>query len=250
MRRCLLLLASLACATRSPMPAQDPSLARAVVDAPDRSERDRQMDSHRKPVEMLIFFAPQPGQRVGEIGAGGGYSTELFARAVGPSGKVFARDTPNWDGPGLQRAWQVRLATPALANTTHAMIQWDEPFPPEANGLDAVYSVAVYHDAIAEKGDTAKMNAAVFAALKPGGIYAVIDNSAKDGTFGGDADRLHRVDEALVREEVQRAGFKLAGQADFLRSPADTRDWSADPDKAPPDKVHTQDRFALRFVKP
>ena len=120
--------------------------------------------------------------RVGELGAGGGYSTELFARAVAPGGVVFAQDTPNWDGPGLQKAWAARLARPVMKSTTHFLRQWDDPFPPEANDLDAVYSVAVYHDAIAEKSDSNKMNAAVFRALKRGGVYAIIDNSARAGS--------------------------------------------------------------------
>jgi predicted methyltransferase len=205
------------------------------------------MDEHRKPVPMLTFFDVAPGMRVAELGAGGGYSTELFARAVGPRGVVFAQDTPNWDGPGLRKVWEMRLARPALQNTTHVMRQWDEPLPPEANELDAVYSVAVYHDAIAEKQDTAKMNRAVFAALKRGGVYAIIDNSATVGSGRADAERLHRIDEQVVRDEVQQAGFKLVAEDRFLRNPNDPRDWNAD---SGVNKTHDQDRFALKFVKP
>ena len=217
-----------------------------VTDAADRTERDRSMDSHRKPVPMLAFFGAAPGMRVGELGAGGGYSTELFARSVGPQGAVFAQDTPNWDGPALTKIWQDRLARPAMKNTTHFIRQWDEPFPSDLKDLDAVYSVAVYHDAIAEKSDTGRMNRAVFAALKPGGVYAIIDNSARAGTGAAEVERLHRIDEQLVRDEVQRAGFRLAGESDFLRNPADPRDWNAD---SSVNKTHTQDRFALKFVK-
>ena len=209
------------------------------------------MDSHRKPLEMLIFFGTAPGLRVAELGAGGGYSTELFARAVGPTGSVIAQDTPNWDGPGLQKIWQMRLAREPLRNTTHVMRQWDEPLPPGTAGLDAVYSVAIYHDVIAEKGDPARMNAAVFAALKPGGVYAIIDNSARAGAGAADAEKLHRMDEDLLRRQVESAGFRLDGESSFLRNPADTRDWNADPTGGGvPGKVHTQDRFALKFVKP
>ncbi|HYY52645.1 MAG TPA: SAM-dependent methyltransferase, partial [Myxococcales bacterium] len=113
--------------------------------------------------------------------------------------------------------------------------------------LDAVYSVAVYHDAVAEKGDTAKMNQAVFAALKGGGVYAIIDNSAKAGSGSAEAERLHRIDEQVVRDEVQRAGFRLVAEDRFLRNPDDPRDWNAD---SSVNKTHTQDRFALKFVKP
>jgi predicted methyltransferase len=231
-----------ACATQKA--ALDPA---QIVSAPDRTERDQSMDSHRKPVEMLAFFGVAPGMRVGELGAGGGYSTELFARAVGPQGAVYAQDTPDWDGPGLKKAWEMRLSRPVLQNTTHVLRQWEDPLPPEATNLDAVYSVAVYHDAIAEKHDSVKMNQAVFAALRPGGVYAIIDNSAKSGSGAADAERLHRIDEELVRAQVLGAGFKLMGEAGFLRNPADPRDWNAD---SGVNKVHTQDRFALKFIKP
>jgi predicted methyltransferase len=244
-------LAACASGARNARPASDRSAAEAIVAAPDRNERDRGNDSHRKPVEMLTFFGIAPGQRIAELGAGGGYSTDLFARAVGPQGTVYAQDTPNWDGPGLQRVWQMRLAAPSMRNTQHVMRQWDDPLPPEAKDLDAVYAVAVYHDAIAEKSSTARMNESVFRALKRGGVYAIIDNSARPGSGSGDAPGLHRVDEQLVRKEVQRAGFRLVDDGAFLRNPADTRDWNADPTQGGvPGKVHTQDRFALKFVKP
>jgi peptidyl-dipeptidase Dcp len=217
-----------------------------VTDAPDRTERDRTMDAHRKPGPMLAFFGVAPGMRVAEVGAGGGYSTELFARSVGPDGAVFAQDTPNWEGPGLTKAWEARLAKTAMKNTTHSIRQWDEPFPADLKNLDAVYSVAVYHDVIAEKSDTGRMNRAIFAALKPGGVYAIIDNSARPGTGAAEVDRLHRIDEQLVRDEVQSAGFRLVGESDFLRNPDDPRDWNAD---SSVNKTHTQDRFALKFVK-
>jgi predicted methyltransferase len=235
-----------ACAARTPAPSPS-TLAQDIVAAPDRIDRDRAMDVHRKPVPMLAFFQVGPGMRVAELGAGGGYSTELFARAVGTSGIVYAQDTPNWDGPGLQNAWQGRLSRPSMQNTKHFLRQWDDPLPPDAKDLDAVYSVAVYHDAIAEKSDTGKMNQAVFAALKPGGVYAIIDNSAKPGSGTADAESLHRIDEQLVRDQVARAGFKLVAEDKFLRNPDDPRDWNAD---SGVNKTHTQDRFALKFVKP
>jgi predicted methyltransferase len=245
---CLAVLAGCAGSTPSPgTPPPSPALAQEIVAAPDRTERDRGMDVHRKPVPMLTFFQVAPGMRVAELGAGGGYSTELFARAVGPSGTVYAQDTPNWDGPALQKVWEMRLARPSLKNTKHFLRQWDDPLPPDAKELDAVYSVAVYHDAIAEKSDTNKMNQAVFAALKRGGVYAIIDNSAKAGTGTAEAERLHRIDEQTVRDEVARVGFKLAGEDRFLRNPDDPRDWNAD---SGVNKTHTQDRFALKFVKP
>jgi len=111
------------CAALAASPKNQQAAAQQIVAATDRTPRDRELDAHRKPVQMLTFFGTSPGMRVGEVGAGGGYSTELFARSVGPSGKVFAEDTPNWDGPGLQKAWERRLSGAAMKNTVHYVRQ-------------------------------------------------------------------------------------------------------------------------------
>ena len=87
----------------------------------------------------------------------------------------------------------------------------------------------IYHDTVWQKVDRPKMNGAVFGALKPGGRYVVCDSSAKDGTGIEAAERLHRIDEAVVRSEVSAAGFKLVEEGNFLRNPADPRDWSSSP---------------------
>jgi predicted methyltransferase len=95
------------------------------------------------------------------------------------------------------------------------------------------------------------MNKAVFDGLKPGGVYVVIDSSAKPGTGTADGRTLHRIDEQAVRAEVERAGFKLEAGGDFLRNPEDARDWDSSPAAAASAGRRGQsDRFALRFVKP
>jgi predicted methyltransferase len=242
------LVCACASAAKTPQPPASADFDQLVA-APDRSDHDREIDGSRKPVETLTFFAVKPGMTVADLGAGAGYTSELVARAVGPTGHVIAQDSPTWDGPWLQKAWQERGAKPVMANTTHVMRAWDDPLPPGTHDLDAVTFVCAYHDVIAEHGDSTKLDRAVFAALKPGGVFIVIDNSAKDGTGGGDAPTFHRVDEQLVRDEVTRAGFTLAATADFLRNPDDPRDWNADPGAKDP-RARTQDRFVLKFVKP
>jgi predicted methyltransferase len=92
------------------------------------------------------------------------------------------------------------------------------------------------------------MNAAIHAALKPGGIYAVVDHSAAEGAGLNAVKTLHRIEESVLREEIEAAGFELAGEADFLRNAGDTRDWSASPSAAG-DKRGTSDRFVLKFVR-
>jgi predicted methyltransferase len=219
-----------------------------IVAASDRTDKDKKLDDSRKPVETLKFFGVAPGMHVADLGAGGGYTTELVARVVGRSGSVIAQDSPDWGVPELEKLWESRLARPAMANTKHVMRQWDDPLPPEATNLDAVFFVCAYHDVLAEKIDQKKLDKAVFAALKPGGTFVIIDNSAKDGSGTKDCEPLHRIDEKVVRADLEEAGFKLVEEGSFLRNPGDTRDWNADPGADP--RTHTQDRFVLKFKKP
>jgi predicted methyltransferase len=93
------------------------------------------------------------------------------------------------------------------------------------------------------------MNAAVFRALKPGGVFAIVDHSAKAGTGISDVQTLHRIEETTLREEVAAAGFRLAATSDLLRNPSDTRDWNDSP-LAAGERRGTSDRFTLVFVKP
>jgi predicted methyltransferase len=125
----------------------------------------------------------------------------------------------------------------------------DDPLPPEARDLDAVYLILYYHDTVWFETDRARMNAAAFAALKPGGVYAIVDHSAREGDGVSVAQTLHRIEERVVREEVTAAGFDLAAEASFLRNADDARDWNAAPSAAA-DRRGASDRFVLRFVKP
>ena len=125
----------------------------------------------------------------------------------------------------------------------------EEPFPPDAKDLDCVVDVLFYHDTVWMKTDRAKMSRAIFAALKPGGVYAIVDHASREGKGTTETEMLHRIEEKVVREEIALAGFKLEAGGNFLRSPSDTRDWNASPRKAA-EKRGTSDRFALKFVKP
>lgn len=222
----------------------------AIVNSEDRTAEDRKLDAGRKPAAFLAAIDVQPGMKVGELFAGGGYTTELLSRAVGPTGVIYGQN-PKWV---LERfagkAWADRLARDVNRVVVRVDREMDEPLPPEANGtLDLVVTNANYHDAVWTKVDTAKMNGAVFAALKPGGRYVVSDSSAKAGSGAEAAESLHRIDEAFVQKEVEAAGFKLIGKDDSLRNPEDTRDWSASPREAG-ERRGTSDRFILVFAKP
>ena len=125
----------------------------------------------------------------------------------------------------------------------------DDPFPAEARNLDAVFNILFYHDTIGMGADRDRMNRAIFAALRPGGFYFIVDHAARAGSGTADVQTLHRIDEAFVIAEIERAGFRLQAVGDFLRNPADKRDWNASPRTAG-ERRGTSDRFALQFVKP
>jgi predicted methyltransferase len=213
----------------------------AIVASPDRSDADRRNDGRRKPVEMLSFIGVRPGMVVLDVSAGGGYTTELLARAVAPSGRVYGQ-TPRPPGATLA----ARLKTPAAARIVSVVQPFEGPAPADvgAGGFDLVTLMFNYHDLGALGVDRARLNAAVFAALKPGGLYVIADHSGRPGTGITESGTLHRVEEALVRREVEAAGFRLAAAGDFLRNPADPRD------REEPDPPMPKDEFVLKFVKP
>lgn len=229
--------------------ASVPEPIRAAVTAADRSDDDRKLDAGRKPGEVLAFFRIAAGQQVGELFAGGGYTTELLARVVGDHGHVYAQNSTEILDKFARKPWTERAAKPVMKPAIGVERPIDDPFPPEAKDLDAVITFINYHDTVWMKADRGKMNHAVFAALKSGGVYGIVDSSAVAGTGTRDSETLHRIDEELVKQEVTAAGFKLDGESDVLRNPADTRDWNSSP-KAAGERRGTSDRFVLRFVKP
>ena len=229
-------------------PATSPAV-RAAVDAPDRSEADRALDAGRHPRELLAFADIRPGMRVAELGAGGGYTSELLARAVGPGGKVYAQNSRLILERFAEKPWSERLAKPVMANVVRVDRDFDDPLPPDARDLDAVLIVLFYHDTVWMGVDRDRMNRAVFAALKPGGEYVVVDHSGRKGSGASETQTLHRIEQSVVENEVAAAGFVRAGEAAFLRNPDDARDWNDSP-RVAGERRGTSDRFVLRFVKP
>ena len=244
-----LLLAAAIGIAAAPASVSVPDAVRAIVAAPDRSEADRALDAGRHPAEMLAFYRVAPGMKVAELGAGGGYTAELLARAVGPTGVVYAQNSKFILERFAAKPWSERLSKPVMKPVVRVDREFDDPLPPEARGLDIVFMVLFYHDTVWLKVDRARMNKAILAALKPGGVFAVIDHSAKAGSGLADVQTLHRIDEQTLKDEIQKAGFQLGSEADFLRNPADARDWNDSPTAAG-DRRGTSDRFVLAFVKP
>ncbi|MFO0749774.1 MAG: SAM-dependent methyltransferase [Myxococcota bacterium] len=222
---------------------------RAAVDAPDRSDADRALDEGRKPYELLTLFGVKPGMHVVELAAGGGYTAELLARIVGPTGSVIGMNSPFILQKFAEKPWSERLTKPIMANVTRWDGNFETPFPPGTKDLDLVVNHLFYHDTVWLGTDRAAMNRAIFDGLRSGGVYAVVDHSALAGHGVADAQTLHRIEEDVVVKEVTAAGFVLAKRSDLLRHAADTRDWSTSPSAAG-EKRGTSDRFILLFAKP
>ena len=249
-----------ACASPPSLPGE--SIA-AIVGSPDRTAADRINDIRRKPADMLAFIGVRPGMVALDVSAGRGYTTELIARAVGPRARSTDR-TPRAIRPALRRpsprarpcrpasasppapTLAERARNPNLSHIVPVVRRFEDPAPPEvADGaLDLVTLMFNYHDLGHMSVDRAKMNRAIFQALKPGGIYVIADHSGRPGTGISEAGTLHRVEEAFVRQEVEAAGFRMAAQGNFLRNPADPRDRNT------PVPAMPKDEFVLKFVKP
>jgi predicted methyltransferase len=215
----------------------------AIVAAPDRSDADRQTDQRREPAKMLAFTGVKEGMKVLDMEANAGYSTELLARAVGPSGVVYAQDS----AAVMERVkdkFDNRAKNPAMKNVVHVVRDFDDPIPPDVSNLDMITFFFAYHDVTYMPVDRAKMNAKMFAALKPGGYLIIADHSAKKGDGINVAHTLHRIEEATLQQEIEAAGFKLVAEGDFLHHPEDPRD----------DKVFKPaipvDEFVLKYQKP
>ncbi len=218
----------------APARAQDYA---AILAAADRSDADRQTDKRRDALKLLTFIAPKTGWTVLDMGADAGYSTELLARSVAPGGKVFGQnDKPN-------EKFEARLKGPGMGNAVAQIRPYDDPaagLPP----LDLITFLFAYHDTTFMEVDRARMDTALFAALKPGGILVIADHSARPEDDAKVGKLYHRIAEASVRAELEAAGFRLVDTADFLRNPDDPRTAIV---FRSPIKV---DEFVLKFEKP
>jgi predicted methyltransferase len=219
-----------------------PDFATIVAD-PDRSDADRQTDKRRDPEKLLAFTGVRVAMKVLDMGAGGGYSTELLARSVGPTGIVYAQNAPNVS-PRAKERFEARLASPAMKRTVELVQPFDDPVPSGLGDFDLITFFFYYHDTTYMEVDRAEMNRKLYAALKPGGMLVIADHSAKAGEGVSVGKTLHRIEESVLRREVEAAGFKLVGEGDFLRQPGDTRDFSVNRPTGPVDE------FVLKFQKP
>ena len=182
--------------------------------------------------------------KVLDMEANAGYSTELIARAVGPTGVIYAQDPASIIERFVKDKFDTRTQKPAMKNVVHVIRDFDDPIPPDVSNLDMITFFFAYHDVTYMPVDRAKMNAKLFSALKPGGFLVIADHAATPGAGATVGRSLHRIEESTLRQEIEAAGFKLVAEGDFLHHPEDPRD----------DKVFKPavpvDEFVLKFQKP
>ena len=200
------------------IPANAPANVRRAIESPERSAEQRARDYHRKPAEILIASGIKEGDRIVEIAGFGQYFTTMLAAAVGSAGHIDVYDLP----------YTERFAGPASRefdakhdNVVYHQESYNDAALPQ--GLASVWNVLYYHDLQPQGVDTAALNRKIFAALKPGGIYLVIDHKAEDGSGWRDAGTIHRMGVDTIKQEVLAAGFTLALESDLLANPSDDR---------------------------
>ena len=219
-------------------------ISAAVADS-SRPEADTARDENRKPADVVAFSGLKPGDKIADLNPGGGYYTRIFAKVVGLQGKVYGLVSKS----SLERRPEAGDAVIGIAASNSNVMFHPVAFTaietPEP--LDMVWTSNNYHDfKNRDAGVTDAMNTSIFKALKPGGIYIVTDHAAATGSGGRDTSTLHRVDPALVKQEVLAAGFVLDGESDVLRNNNDDHTSKVFEEGM---RGHT-DRFVLRFRKP
>ncbi len=230
---------------------------------------------------MLGFIGIRPGIVALDLSAAGGYTTELLARSIGPTGKVYGQSRPRDPNPAptnsavpegnsnpnlapgatpaaspaasrpspdalADRETRLREAGIPAAPIVALSRPFEDPVPSDlaSEQIDLVTLMFNYHDLGDLSVDRARMNQAVFRALKPGGLYVIADHAGRPRTGISESGTLHRIEEAFLRREIGAAGFKLAEEGKFLRNPNDPRD------KNTPDPPQPKDEFVLKFVRP
>ena len=229
----------------SSLAADAPSTIPGAIADPGRPKDDRDSDELRDPADTLAFAGVKPGMIVGELFPGGGYYTRLLSDVVGPTGKVYGLENAGWKE--AVKLDQQLLKEPGRSNVILDVEPFGQFKLPEK--IDLFWITQNYHDLhIAKYGAVtmAAFNRSVFDALKPGGVYFILDHEASPGVTTAEIAVLHRIPKAQVIAEVTAVGFRLADEGKFLNRPADDH---TKPIFDPAIRGHT-DQYALKFVKP
>ncbi|MDR2991896.1 MAG: methyltransferase [Burkholderiaceae bacterium] len=234
----------------APCPAAEvPQAVAATVADSARPAADTARDANRKPAQTLAFADIKPGAKIAELMPGGGYYTRLLSKLAGPGGHVYALYPPRRpNAPDLEAAGKAIAADPHYGNVTVLPLSYTDRALDLPQPVDVAWTSDNYHDIhnILTSAEMQDFNRRVFEALKPGGMYIVLDHAAAAGHGASDTKTMHRIDPETVKAEVTAAGFKLAGSSDALRNPDD-------PHTAPIFDASVRgrtDQFILKFVKP
>jgi predicted methyltransferase len=249
MRKSLILTAFAAlCLLQTPGIGAEPSAAvKAAIADTHRLKGDTDRDAARKPEVLLGFSGIKAGDTVAELVPAGGYMTRLLSAAVGPKGQIYALNIATFN----QRIKdQVAPVTKDAAYSNVAVLDEDFSQLKLPQRVDAVWTSQNYHD-FKNPGmffvDTAAMNKAIFDALKPGGLYLIVDHAAAAGSGARDTGSLHRIDPELVKREVEAAGFRFVGESKALANPEDAHTGRVPGQGGIGDK---SDKFYFKFRKP
>lgn len=221
----------------------------AAINSPDRPAKDREKDASRKPADILAFSGIEPGQKVIDMMAAGGWYTELLSRVVGPTGQVYMQNPPSLLARSGDKAIVERLAGNRLPN----VVRWDKPLNDldlPAGYFDGAMINLVFHDFYSISKDVDDVLADLYKGLKKGAWVVVVDHAAPVGSGNSMAINprgQHRIEEQYAKDAFKRAGFVLDGESQVLRNPADDR---TKPFFAPEMKGIETDKFVLRFRKP
>ena len=242
-----LLVLPIACSNAA-SPDMNKVIAQAVAD-PARPAGYKAADPLRKPAETLAFAGVRPGMTVGEFYPAGGYFTRMLSDVMGPEGHIYAIENAGWND-------SVKDDQKMLAEGKWKNVSLDvQPFGTVnfPKPLDIAWVTQNYHDLKIDKYgpggravDTVAFDKAVYNALKPGGVFFILDHQGAANLSEADIAKMHRINRDVVVREVTSAGFKLAGEGTFLRRPGDDH---SKPIFDPSIRGHT-DQYALKFVKP
>jgi len=203
-----------------------PDYIAAAVANPLRSEDNRARDGDRKPAEVLTFFGVKPGMTVVDIGASGGYFTEILAGVVGPEGVVHAHYRPGEQFD--QNRPQIEAQYAPFGNIIIDPVASGSPLPFEENSVDMILlSLLIHHFHYAEESgenmppSAADTYAEFLRVLKPGGLFAVIEHKAIDGSSRKDSASWHRIPKDILQADVTSAGFVFDGEDETIHNHPD-----------------------------
>jgi predicted methyltransferase len=231
-----------------------PAHIAVAVQDPARPSEDVARDAQRKPAELLAFAEVKEGQHIADFMPGGGYFTRLFSKAVGAQGTVYGLVPTNTEALSERFIEILKKNTSAMealaqggytnvkpSGQSSTQLKFDQP-------LDLVWTAQNYHDVYGFFGPEASdaTNIAIFNALKPGGIYLVIDHVGLKGAGLEASRKIHRIDPELVKQQVLKAGFVFEGESKVLHNPQD--DYTRSVFEA--DLRGKSDQFVFKFRKP